>query len=444
MTNIDRTPDSDCPRYRGRKWIDAELPERCEPWLPGKGCNPDSRSMLKELRRSYQQHPWKWPSRNHFFLTDLHADSDAFMASLVASGGVKKTGSGDADFRLTKVGRRGRFLIGGDCFDKGPSSLRLLRSLKSLHDSGARLRILAGNHDVRLLLGIRVLGMERDPRTEHFFIRMGSKVIPLFREIVDGYLSGRHALRGIPGKAECRRRLMPEKSWVDEFPKHAEWVMPAAVVDKEVQRVQKKMAGFEQHCAEAGLSLRQVYAAALTCERMLLRPGGEFYWFYQNLRLAHRRGSLLFVHAGMDDQIAKLVRDKGIDTLNRRFRKQIYHDPFEFYYGPLANTIRTKYRDLDRPWSRRGADRLHTAGIHALVHGHDSLRCGQRMLMRKGMLNFQCDATVDRNSRVKEGIAGAGAAATVFLSARRVLAISTDHPAVKVFDPESSLQVSES
>jgi len=422
------------PRYRGQRWIDASLPQGCEPWLPGKGCHPHNRAMLKELRQHCRQYQWHWPKRSHYFLTDLHADTDAFMASLVATGGVKKTGAGDADFHLTKAGRKARFLIGGDCFDKGPSTLRLLRALKHLHDSGARLRILAGNHDVRLLLGIRALRMEREPRTEHFFIRMGPKVIPLFKEIVDDHLQGRHALRGIPGNAACRRLLYPRKRWFKEFPKAAEWSMPAVTVEREVERVRKKMAGFERQCDKAGLSLRQVYAAALSCECMLLRPGGEFHWFYNHLRLAHRRGSLLFVHAGMDDQIAKLVRDQGIDILNRRFRKQIYHDPFEFYYGPLANTMRTKYRAVDRPWSGRGAERLHSAGIHALVHGHDNLPCGQRMLMRKGMLNFQCDATVDRNSRVKEGISGAGAAATLFQPTGRVLAISSDHRHIKCFD----------
>jgi len=424
-----------CVRYHGRRWIDAELPDRCEPWLPGKGCRPNNRGMLKELRQCCHQHHWKWPKRTHYVLTDLHADTDAFLASLVASGGVRKTGAADGDMRLTKAGKKAYFLIGGDCFDKGPSTLRLLRALKHLHDTGAKLRILAGNHDVRLLLGIHALSMDRDPRTEHFFIRMGPKVIPLFKEIVDGHLQGPHALRGIPGNKECRRRMFPRARWFREFPKVAEWTMPAATVKREVERVRKKMAGFEAQCRKAGLSLRQVYAAALTCDRMLLRPGGEFHWFYNHLRLVHQRGSLLFIHAGLDDQIAKLVRDKGIDTLNRRFRKQIYQDPFEFYYGPLANTIRTKYRDVDRPWSRRGAEYLHDAGIHALVHGHDNLPCGQRMVMRKGMLNFQCDATVDRNSRVKEGISGPGAAATVFLRSKKVLAISTDHPAVKVFDP---------
>jgi hypothetical protein len=116
------------------------------------------------------------------FISDMHADADAFMASLVASGGVKKTGPRDKDFKLTRAGRKGRFLIGGDCFDKVPSTLRLLRVIRRLIDRGGDLQLLAGNHDIR-----------------------------------DRYLQGKNALRGIPGSRECRRLLYPPKSWFREF-----------------------------------------------------------------------------------------------------------------------------------------------------------------------------------------------------------------------------------
>lgn len=440
MSRNRKKPLARYPDYRGQQWIDPVLPTDGRPWFLGEGdagCKDSghNRAMLKELHQAWHDHAWRWPKRRLYFLTDLHADTDAFLASLVASGGVVKTGSGDDDFHLTGAGKKARFLIGGDCFDKGPSNLRLLAALNRLRSNGARLRILAGNHDVRLMLGIHALSLERDPRTEHFFIRMGPKVIPLLKEVNDRYLQGRHVLRGIPADRECRRRLYPGPAWFDEFPKLADWTMPAATVNKEVGRIRRKVDGFAAQADKAGLSMRRVYAAALACERLLLRPGGEFYWFYKHLRLVHRQGSLLFMHAGMDDQGAKLVRDKGTKTLNRRFHKQMYHDPFDFYYGPLANTIRTKYREVDRPWTRRGAERLHTAGIHALVHGHDNLRCGQRILVRKGMVHVQCDATVDRNSRVKEGLVGPGAAVTIFEPAGQILGVSTDYPHIKVFDP---------
>lgn len=107
----------------------------------------------------------------------------------LASGGVKKTGPEDKDFKLTSEGKKARFILGGDCFDKDPSTLKLLRMIKMLIDKGADVVILSGNHDTRNMLGILSLSMKSTPKTEHFFVRMGMKPIPLFKEIHDTYLN---------------------------------------------------------------------------------------------------------------------------------------------------------------------------------------------------------------------------------------------------------------
>ena len=433
------------PRYRGHEWVQATLPRKCELWAPG---NPRSmgkdrshyRSLSKELETLITRDSWRWPSRTTYFFSDLHADADAFFASLVASGGVKKTGPGDTDFTLTKAGRQARFLIGGDCFDKGPSSLRVLRILRGLMDQGARVRILAGNHDIRMLLGIRSLELATDPRTEHFFIRMGPKVVPFLQEIRDHYLTGKKALENVPSTRECRRRLYPSKRWFKEFPELASWVMPDAGIEREIKRLRAKMEGFEGHCQRAGLSLREVYAATRQWRKLFLEPKGEFAWFYRQMRLAHKDGSFLFIHAGLDDRIARILNQRGLKHLNRKFRQQVEGDPFEFYYGPLANTIRTKYREVDMPLTRRGIDAVHSKGIHAIVHGHRNLLHGQRIMLRKGMINFECDTTLDRNTRRKEGLNGLGASVTIFHPIGQALGISADYPFIKLFQPEAVLQ----
>ncbi|MCU7906879.1 MAG: hypothetical protein KZQ76_13760 [Candidatus Thiodiazotropha sp. (ex Epidulcina cf. delphinae)] len=108
------------PAYQGLEWIEVELPIASELWLLGKqysvakerGQRNSAERLLGEVVR---QDKWHWPKRALFFLSDLHADADAFIASLVASGGVKKTGKNDRDLKLTSGGRRADFVIGGDC-----------------------------------------------------------------------------------------------------------------------------------------------------------------------------------------------------------------------------------------------------------------------------------------------------------------------------------------
>ncbi|MEN8175848.1 MAG: metallophosphoesterase [Pseudomonadota bacterium] len=431
---------AELPAYHGTQWVRPGLPEQVHPWGE---CwqESDDRdlgdpvALAEALQRSVNTAPWEWPARPLYFLADPHADVEAFVASLVASGGVKKTGPGDRDFELTDAGRRGDFIIGGDCLDKGPSDLRLLDSVRSLREQGARVRILGGNHDVRLLLGLRTLDRPRDPRTEHFFLRMGPKVVPLFREVHDRYPQDFSNLRGIPDERECRRRLYPSDRWFDEFPRSARGLMTETAVERELVRMRRKLEIFEPACAGAGLSLRQVYAVARQCRKLFLEPGGDYAWFFEDMKLAHREGSFLFIHAGIDDRAAAWLADGGVDHLNRLYREQVEKDPFEFYYGPLANTMRTKYREVDMPLTPHGVEKLHHRGIYAVVHGHRNRTSGQRLMLRKGMLHIESDITMDRNSRHKEGLDGYGAGVTIVRPEGQVLGISTDHPYARVFDP---------
>ena len=431
------------PHYKGEAWIKASLPGQGQVWMLGKqhSVKKDkyhSAAYAQEMHKAIGQQPWKWPERIVYFISDLHADADALMASLVASGGVKKTGPRDKDFRFTRAGRKARFLIGGDCFDKGPSTLRLLRVIRLLIDRGGDVQLLAGNHDIRMMLGMIAIGMEPDPRIDHFFIRMGPKMVPFLTEIRDRYLQGENALQGVPGSRECRRLLYPPKSWFREFPQLAVWAMPDSTIEREVKRLRNKMEAFDADCEKAGLSLRMVYAAAMKWRELFLNSKGEYAWFYKQMKLGHREGSFIFVHAGIDDRMAKLIAEKGMKYLNQKFRKQMYRDPFDFYYGPLANIIRTKYRPVDMPLTRHGVKLLRKkSGVHAIVHGHRNLLHGQRVMLRKGIVNFECDATLDRNSRKKEGLEGQGAAVTIFRPEGLVMGVSTDYPYIKVFEPTS-------
>ena len=153
------------------------------------------------------------------------------------------------------------------------------------------------------------------------------------------------------------------------------------------------------------------------------------------MNLTTQKGSLLFIHAGLDDRVAAMIQHYGIPYINQQFKQQLHGNPFEFYYGPLANTIRTKYRYVDMPLTRKGARQIHKAGIHALFQGHINLYHGQRITLRKSLLNFECDITLDAGSRKREDVSGLGAGATIIHPDGYVLGISSDYDKVKVLDP---------
>lgn len=433
------------PRYHGKRWIRNGLPTGTEAWLhDGMPSVPKHQSPYQKVRRAVRDavkhQPWQPPKRPIYFFADPHADAEAFNASLVASGGIRKSGPAFSDIALTKAGREALFIIGGDCLDKGPSNLQLLYAIRQFMDTGAKVKLLGGNHDVRFLVGIRAMMLKRHTLTEHLFVRMGPKVIPLLKEIHDTYVDQKKALRGVPGDKRCRRTLFPSDRWFEEFPRAAAPLLSEPAIDRELTRMRRKVDGFEHACQGAGLSMRQVYATAQKCRDLFFARHGEFSWFVKRMQLTHRAGSFLFVHAGLDDRIAKKLEKHGIKHLNKLFRHQLHHHPFKFYYGPVANTMRTKYRRIDLPLTSQGVERVYRQGIHAIVHGHRNRKHGQRIMLRQGLLHFECDTTLDRNSRAKEGMRGYGAGVTIIDRRSHVIGVSTDYPNTKVFNPAALLK----
>lgn len=422
-------------------WFQCVLPEESQPWLSGKRYSirqhkKNHKAASQELQSLLKKYPWKWPKRPIIFLTDPHADGEAFMASLVASGGICKTGSDDKDFELTPTGQESLFILGGDYFDKGPNNLRLIRCLNLLRKKGARLRILAGNHDLRVMYGMRCVGMQGDTGNEHFFIRMGNKAIPLLKEINDEYLK-KSDLKELPSESECRALLYPADDWYERFPKLADGILPPPAIEKELGKIRIKSKRFAERLEAGGLSMRQAYGAALKWQELFWHPKGEFSWLFNDIRIALHKGSFLFAHAGLGDAAIEQIRDQGVHDLNAQFVKQIRGLPFDFYYGPIANLVRTKYRAVDLPLTQAGSTLAHRLGIHAIIQGHRNLRHGQRIALRKNLINFECDTTMDINSRKNEKIPGYGAGVMMISPEKVIVGISSDHKYKKVFDYSS-------
>jgi hypothetical protein len=431
--SLDTLAPTRVPAYRGAQFVPAAYPSAAESWTD----DPDRRRYdglrRRELNAYVGERRWFGPKREVFFFCDLHADADAFLASLVASGGVEVTGPGDADLALTPRGRRGRFVVGGDCFDKGPSNLRLLRTLGHLRATGARLEVLGGNHDIRAVMGLQALG-RKDPCYAHLFARLGKKVVPLFREVADAYLQGRPAGSFLP-EDEARELLFPAEAWYGAFPAAAEGTVPGHKIAKELVRIREKTGEMQQAAAELGLSLGMVAAAAEIARDLFLAPAGEFAWFFRDMKLARRAGSYLLLHAGVDDTVAELLARGGVDALNDEFERLFSESPFELYYGTVGNAFRTKYRGGDWALTQRGIRHLGEAGVHAMVHGHRNVTGGQRMMLRHGLLHVECDTCVDANTRAQKALPGQGFGCVIIGTDVSLTALSADSARARVFAP---------
>jgi hypothetical protein len=412
------------------------LPIQGEHWqLDAKHSGNLLRSKTGQHDVDLSQHlNWQWPKKPLYFISDAHADADAFIASLVATGTVLKTGSGATDFVVNKTAQGATYIIGGDCLDKGPSNLQLLDALQHLRQSNVKVKLLAGNHDMRLLMGLQSLQNKKDTLTEHLFVRMGNKVVPLLKEVYDIYVKDKFSSQSIPSSKECRKRLFPSEDWFQKFPLAASLLTPESI-ERELERMENKVASFEKSCLKSGLTIRDVYATALKCQELFLNKEGKYGWFFDSMKLVYRKGAFLFLHAGVDDTICTQIKEFGIKDINQQYQQLVKKDLFSFYYGTLANSLRTKYRTVDMPLTEEGVNTFKNEGLHVIVHGHKNRKQGQRIVNQNGIIHIEADITLDRNSRKKEGLCGIGMGATIIHPNRRIVGISNDYPYAKVFDP---------
>lgn len=423
----------------------ADLPRTCESWRlaerhSGGGSPACAYAVRESLKAAARHGAWDFPDRPVVFLSDPHADAEGFLRSLVAAGVIRRLAQGPDDFELTAFGRAARIVIGGDCLDKGPSNLDMLDSLAALMNTGAEVHLLAGNHDLRMRVAIQGLTGTRSPLTEHLFIRMGRKIIPLLREVYERYVAPHGIGTHVPDEAFCRARVFPAPGWAERFPQLASSHLSDHAIARELDRMARKQVSFEVDVARAGLSMRALYAAALHCPELFFEDSGPYGWFFASMEVIARIGSLLFVHAGLDDAMCDLLARGGVTAVNGRYRQDAERDPFAFYCGPVANLVRTKYRTSDRLLTSQGVAQLHRTGVKMVVQGHVNNHAGQRLLAKQGLLHLEGDVTLDRASRGFEGLSGIGAGATLFFPSGDVLGLSSDYPNAKHFHPAHHAQ----
>lgn len=414
-----------------------QLPSDCVLWPRDHSSFNYKALATHEQPSKHWQKKVRWPKRPVVFISDPHADAEAFEASLISAGVAERKKPGLRHLKLTKFGKSAEIIIGGDCLDKGPSNLDLLRSVKHLYKLKANVILMAGNHDLRLRMGLLAISRKKDVGNQHLFVRMGKKIVPLFKEVFEQYLDGTKWDKKVPDEETCRKKLFPNEDWFNEFPFHAAGFLTAEGIDREVRKMHSKVDKFEKHCLEAGLTLRHVYAASMKCQQLFLDKKGEFGWFFRKMKLVEKRGSFLFLHAGLDDVMGQMLLKNGTGYANKAFHRNLKRrDLFGFYYSSIANTFRTKYRDADLPLTPRGVRAIHKAGIKVVVQGHVNREEGQRIAIKKGLVHVEADITLDKNSRINEGLKGPGMGATLISKKIGIAGISSDYPSVKLLPPK--------
>jgi len=376
---------------------------------------------------------WQFPDQDTYFFCDLHADAPAFLRSLKAGKLITNSSSLDK-IELTSRGQNAQIIIGGDCFDKGPSNLALFKLINDVRLQNANLTILAGNHDIRFFAGLLALDLKHLPEQSHFFTRMGRKTAALFYEIYINYCQSQPPCP--LSSDEIKQRLFPNDSWQKTFPEIAKDFMSPKKLAKELKQIEHKQSDFIEACQQLGMNLQQVYQAVEKARELFIEETGAFSWFLKELKLMHRNGSYLFCHAGLDDQMIQILKNQSIQEINQAMLKQLTQgELFKLYYSCYGNVFRTKYRESDFPLTKSGIQSLYQQGIFALVNGHRSHLNGQQISIREGLIHFECDTELNANCRQKSQLTAEGFSCTVFYKNGLVSAISSECRQERQFHP---------
>lgn len=365
------------------------------------------------------------PSHEVFVVGDTQGDPGALLRSLVLSGGVAKTGPEDLDLELTARGAAGHFVMLGDLLGRGPSNVRTLRILRGLKDLGADMRLLAGNEELRFALAMWGLG-QPDARYAHLMIRGGQQLLALLAEARDDPAIDTDTPIT---ESEARAMMLVDDRWFEGAPDWMDGVVPATQHHREIARLREKAAEFSLALEEGRWTLTGAASAAMGLRAACLE--GEFAWYFGSLSLLAQSGSTLFVHAGINDEVATWLAAEGLDRVNERFREGMSSAPLSTYHGALGSCVRTRYRISDARLGDDGLSRLESHGVRVLVHGHAAAsdgahQTGPRLGEHGRLLDVGCDVAINGYRRARQGRDATGAAAVLVRPDGLLCGLSTD------------------
>jgi hypothetical protein len=404
--------------YDGWDFVGGNFPLAWEPWdtsvfEPSGPSQPSSARFVP-------------PEREVFVFCDAQGDPGATLRSFVLSGAVAKIGPDDEDIELSPRGERGVFVFLGDMLGRGQSSLRVLRILRRLKDLGADVRVLAGNEELRMYLALWAIGRQ-EGQYAHLTVRGGKQLVGWIQEVLgDPNIDTSATL----GEQEAKEMLLVGDEWFERFPEWSEGIVPPQHRVRELSRIKEKCVEFVMALEEAKLTFAEAATAAIGLREACFV--GEFECFFNSMRLMEQIGSTLFVHAGVNDVVTEQIRaDQGVDGLNDEFRRMLKVSPMAMYHGNLGNCVRTRYRISDEPLGDGGIRALEQAGVSLLVHGHsvsggdDGDGC-QRLSRRGGVMDVDCDVTINVHRRAKLGLEQAGAAVVILQPSGLLCGLSSD------------------
>lgn len=293
------------------------------------------------------------PREKVFTMSDVHGNARGFLMTLLKAGIIKIK---DHKVSLTESGKDIPVVVTGDFFDRGPHSLKLLDYFQAFFDKHARLELVAGDHELMALAAID--NISADHRDEDFFelvTDLTGKIHPLERQAPD------KLDEALKWKATERKFRQNGQPLVDAN-NFMQWYIRGG--ESLIREIKDKY-----YPGEKNVPMRALLVKAHT----LLQPDTNYGRLMRQLLLCSQIDDILYTHAGVDDQLAELFDDNGVDGTNSIFKATIRHGNYGiFSQGDLCKILWKRENGV----SPYAASVLKKLGITTVISGHNRMRDG--------------------------------------------------------------------
>lgn len=314
-------------------------------------------------------------------IPDIHGEANALLTSLKVAGYIElKDAKWDEGWHLTEAGQKAHIVFTGDLLDRGSENIGVLEIVKKLRAEGARIEILAGNHEMILL---NTLQSSHQADWLHWIGNGGGSVL---KELGEHANISTNAVTILDILSYLPHMEKHKKNFAGMPPVTASCAELLSWWEKNSSKITQTINDPTDQSIRSTLEHTSITDTDIVAFGKLQERAKETFFvqygeMVKSLNLMTIVDDVLYVHASLNEYWIDLLEREGIDGVNREFHTAI-KDPKKL--REMAGST-GKYGDV--MWDRNLqanlkkrpelVQRLKQLGIRMIVHGHTETSCVQ-------------------------------------------------------------------
>lgn len=297
-------------------------------------------------------------------LGDLEANAATMTRALTKVGYLGTIGlpNGSKKIIVTETGKKEKVVQTGDLFDRGVHPLKMLFRIQGMRHQGMNFVTVAGNHDLHNLHLFSCPSVINDDPKFYQFIERATSYIEAFRN----YQARNNQIEKLIAanqSEEIQQHLLDAHAYLI-------WrFTDPCVSDNNGLFEELKKKYFPDSDKEPSIRdyLRKLHNLFFGNEN----GTGQLQNYTENVVPFYKEGPILFLHAGLDDNWAEIIEQRGIDGAIEFFRENAGKGNLGEFYGPSSKYGQMFWLRGKDTLTPKAVKVLKKLGITTIIRGHD-------------------------------------------------------------------------